>query len=142
MLFKACLKLGKLQYKSYFNRNEVLSMMIENIELKIPYTGNTWPSRMPVIKEYQYYTISLSKCHWWCQYHKSMSIGSKTVNKKKARQVKNGQYSQKWMYYNRNVYHGVRNVYHGVRKVYHGVRNVYHGVRKIPLCAPFFNQAI
>ena len=47
--------------------------------------GNTWPSRMCVIKEYQYYTISQSKCHRWCQYHKSMSIGSKTVNKQKIK---------------------------------------------------------
>ena len=29
---------------------------------------------MCVIPEYQYYTMSLSQYHGWCQYHKSMSI--------------------------------------------------------------------
>ena len=49
---------------------------------KIPHTGNTRPSCTCVIKEYRYYGISLIKYHGWCQYHKSMSIGSKTVFKK------------------------------------------------------------
>ena len=40
---------------------------------------------MCVIKEYRYYTISLRKYHGWCQYHKFMSIGSKTVKQKKVR---------------------------------------------------------
>ena len=57
------------------------------VHKKIPHTGNTRPSRMCVIKEYQYYTISLSRYHGWCQYHKSMSIGSKTIKKN----VKKGQ---------------------------------------------------
>ena len=50
--------------------------------------GNTWPSRTCVINEYQYFTMSLSKNHGWCQYHNSMSIWSKTVKKTK---VKKGQ---------------------------------------------------
>ena len=56
---------------------------------KVPHTGNTWPSRTCVIKEYQYYTISLSKYQRCCQYHKSMSIWSKTVQTGQ-KTVKNG----------------------------------------------------
>ena len=44
---------------------------------KIPHTGNTRPSCTCVIQEYQFYTISLSKYHGCCQYHKSMSIRDK-----------------------------------------------------------------
>ena len=59
---------------------------------KILHTGNTRPSCTCVIQEYRFYTISLSKYHGWCQYHKSTSIGSKKVLKK----VKKCQYGQKW----------------------------------------------
>ena len=41
---------------------------------KIPHMGNTWPSRMCVIQEYRFYTMSLSQYHWSCQYHESMTI--------------------------------------------------------------------
>ena len=123
---------------------------------RIPHTGNTRPSRTCVIKEYRYYTICLSKYHGLCQYHRSMSIGSKMVFFKRSRKVKNGQYGQKWSIWSKPdkkncqkmvkngqkrsktvtkwstmVYHGVRKVYHGVRKVYHGDRKVNHGVRKV-----------
>ena len=42
------------------------------------HAANNRPSRTCVIKEYQYYTISLSKYQ------------------KRSRKVKNGQYGQKW----------------------------------------------
>ena len=53
------------------------------------HTDNTWSSRTCVIKEYQYYTISLSKYHGRCQYHISVTIGSKAVQKKRSRPEKN-----------------------------------------------------
>ena len=40
--------------------------------VKIPQTGNTCPSRMCAIQEYQYYTMSLCLC--LCQFRMSMSI--------------------------------------------------------------------
>jgi hypothetical protein len=42
---------------------------------------------MCVVKEYRYYTISLSKYHGWCQYHKSHVKKGQTSSIK----VKNGQ---------------------------------------------------
>ena len=65
------------------------------ISLKIPHTANTRSFRMCVIKEYRFYTISLRIYNGWCQYHKFMSMGSKTVQKR-SRKVKNGQYGKKW----------------------------------------------
>ena len=69
--------------------------VVDSCEKKIPHTGNTRPSCLCVIKEYRYYTISLSKYHEWCQYHKCMYLGSKRFFKK-SRKVKNSQYGQKW----------------------------------------------
>ena len=66
--------------------------------IKILHTGNTRPSRMCVVKEYRYYTISLSKYYGCCQYHKSSSIWSKNSpnrSTKRSRTVKNGPYGQK-----------------------------------------------
>ena len=62
----------------------------------MPHTANNRPSRTCVIKEYQYYTISLSK------YQKNVkegqerpirskwSIRSKPEEKKRSKKVKNG----------------------------------------------------
>ena len=70
---------------------------LERIHIKIPHTGNTWPFCTSVIKEYRYYTISLSKYHVWYQYHKSMSIGSKKGQERSrtVNTVKNCQYGPK-----------------------------------------------
>ena len=74
---------------------------IFKMQEKIPHTGNTRPFRTCVIKEYRYFTISLRKYHGWCQYHKSMSIGSNKRSKKGQERsrtvntVKNGQYGPK-----------------------------------------------
>ena len=48
--------------------------------IKILHTGNTRSSRTCVIKEYQYYTMSLNQYHGSCQYHESMSITWVLVN--------------------------------------------------------------
>ena len=65
--------------------------------------GNTRSSYMCVIKEYRYHTISLSKYHGWCQYHKSVSIGSKRFFFKRSRKVKNGQYCKKLLIWSKPV---------------------------------------
>ena len=46
----------------------------ENWREKILHTGNTLPSCMCVIQEYQYYTMSLSQYPGFCQYPESMSV--------------------------------------------------------------------
>ena len=52
-----------------------------------------WDQGVPIL------FYSLSKYHGWCQYHKSMSIGLRTVKKdqersRKVNKVKSGQYGQ------------------------------------------------
>ena len=68
-------KVQKLPSKTtldvFFLQNLTLNRTITQ---KIPYMGNTRPSRRCVIQKYQYYTMSLSQYHGCCQYHKFMSI--------------------------------------------------------------------
>ena len=68
-------------------------LSLQDYKRNIPHTGNTWPSRTCVIKEYQFYTMSLSHYHEsislqrvfvntmsLCLYHESMSIPRAHVN--------------------------------------------------------------
>ena len=64
----------------------------------MPHTANNRPSRTCVIKEYQYYTISLSKYQKKVKEGQEPPIRSKMVNtvknrwrKKRSKKVKNGQ---------------------------------------------------
>ena len=53
---------------------------------KMPHTANNRPSRTSVIKEYQYYTISLSKYQIKVKEDQEWPIRSKMVNTVKTRQ--------------------------------------------------------
>ena len=54
--------------------SNVSAKMRRFLKKKILHTGNTWSSRMCVIQEYRFYTMSLCQYHGCCQYHESIFI--------------------------------------------------------------------